>query len=139
MARAVSASGWLARTRSSISVMPSVKRLVSMAAARLTCQAVSRRDWTSWVSLAPLGWYSSKKAWEWRWYAARSSEGRTMVWPVRPWRKALREERCLPASVRGPVDFWALARLIEARSAARALGRSSPLGTTESDILYNLL
>ena len=30
---------------------------------------------------------------------------------VRPWRTALREERCLPASVLGPVLFWALRRL----------------------------
>ena len=29
--------------------------------------------------------------------------------------EALRQERCLPASVRGPVDFWALARFISAR------------------------
>jgi len=42
--------------------------------------------------------------------------GQTMVWPVNPCRRALREERCLPAAVRGPVDFWALARLIAARS-----------------------
>ena len=30
---------------------------------------------------------------------------------VRPWRAALREERCLPASVLGPMLFWALRRL----------------------------
>src|SRR5260370_17835059 len=45
----------------------------------------------------------------------RSSDGRTTVWPVSPWRRALREERCLPASVRGPVDFLAFSRLVSAR------------------------
>src|SRR6266404_2667397 len=45
----------------------------------------------------------------------RSSDGRTTVWPVSPWRRALREERCLPASVRGPVDFRAFSRLVSAR------------------------
>src|SRR5260370_23500777 len=45
----------------------------------------------------------------------RSSDGRTTVWPVSPWRRALREERCLPAWVRGPVEFWALARFVSAR------------------------
>src|SRR5438105_15228289 len=39
-----------------------------------------------------------------------------MVWPVRPWRMPLREERRLPSSVRGPVDFWALSRLMVARA-----------------------
>ena len=34
---------------------------------------------------------------------------------VRPWRKALRDERCLPAAVRGPVECWELARLMAAR------------------------
>src|ERR1700693_126751 len=57
-----------------------------------------------------------------------------MVWPVRTWRHAVRAERCLPATVRGPVDFWAFARLIAARSAAR----SWPLGTIESGIGYLL-
>ncbi len=61
MARAASAWGWLTRMRSSISVMPSEKRLDSTAAARLSCQEVSRRDWTSWVSMAPLGWHSSNE------------------------------------------------------------------------------
>ena len=44
-----------------------------------------------------------------------------MVWPVNPWRRAFIEERCLPWAVRGPVDFWALARLMAARWAARPL------------------
>jgi hypothetical protein len=38
-----------------------------------------------------------------------------MTWPVSPWRRALSEERCLPAGVRGPVECWELARLISAR------------------------
>jgi hypothetical protein len=33
------------------------------------------------------------------------------VWAVRPWERALREERDLPSGVRGPVDWVALARL----------------------------
>ncbi len=57
-----------------------------------------------------------------------------MVWPVNPWRKAFSLERCLPASVRGPVDFWALALL----AAARPLGRSSQLGAFECCISYLL-
>ena len=28
------------------------------------------------------------------------------TWPVSPWRVALSDARCLPSSVRGPVDFW---------------------------------
>jgi len=35
-----------------------------------------------------------------------------MVWPVSPWRRAFNDERCLPASVLGPVECCALARLI---------------------------
>ncbi len=35
-----------------------------------------------------------------------------MVWPVSPWRRALSEERCLPASVLGPVECCAFALLI---------------------------
>ncbi|HWY46319.1 MAG TPA: hypothetical protein VNX70_02985, partial [Bryobacteraceae bacterium] len=61
MARAASASGWLTRRRSSISMRPSEKRLVSTAAARFMRQEVSMRDWTSWVSVASLGRYSAKK------------------------------------------------------------------------------
>jgi hypothetical protein len=34
---------------------------------------------------------------------------------VRPWVRALRAERCLPASDRGPVECWEFARLIAAR------------------------
>jgi hypothetical protein len=34
---------------------------------------------------------------------------------VRPWLRALCEERCFPAAVRGPVDRWAFPRLMEAR------------------------
>src|SRR5580693_7665917 len=36
----------------------------------------------------------------------------TTIWPVRPWRSAFKEERCLPSAVLGPVDSSALARLI---------------------------
>src|SRR5258708_18078678 len=50
----------------------------------------------------------------------RSFDGRRKVWPVSPWRRALREERCLPASVRGPVDFLAFSRLVSARSLEEA-------------------
>src|ERR1035437_2625182 len=49
----------------------------------------------------------------------------TTVWPVSPWRRAFMEERCLPASVWGPVECWELARLISARA-------------NRSDILYSL-
>ena len=35
-----------------------------------------------------------------------------MVWPVGPWRKAFNDERCLPASVLGPVECCAFALLI---------------------------
>jgi hypothetical protein len=38
-----------------------------------------------------------------------------MTWPVSPWRRAFREDRCLPAGVRGPVECWELARLVSAR------------------------
>jgi hypothetical protein len=41
--------------------------------------------------------------------------GRTAVRAVRPWRIAFCDERCLPASVRGPVECWALERLISSR------------------------
>jgi len=37
---------------------------------------------------------------------------------VRPWRRALSEVHCLPASVRGPVECCELARLIAERSMA---------------------
>jgi hypothetical protein len=37
------------------------------------------------------------------------------VLAVPPQRKAFCEERCLPASVRGPVECWELARLVAAR------------------------
>jgi hypothetical protein len=39
----------------------------------------------------------------------------TTIWPVSPWRRALREDRCLPASVLGPVECCELARLISVR------------------------
>lgn len=38
-----------------------------------------------------------------------------MICPVKPWRRALREDRCLPAGVLGPVECWALDLLISAR------------------------
>src|SRR6266849_3465966 len=55
-----------------------------------------------------------------------SSVGRTMVCPVRPWRRALSDDRCLPASVFGPVECCAFARL---RSACKPCTGSS-IGTT---------
>ena len=46
-----------------------------------------------------------------------------MIWPVSPWRKALREERFLPSGVRGPVESCAFSR--QAVSWASVVG--SPL------------
>ena len=68
------------------------------------------------------GWYSSKKARQWASYAAGSSEGRTAEAAVKPWRNAFCDERCLPESVRGPVECRALARLMAARSAGARWG-----------------
>ena len=50
-----------------------------------------------------------------------------MTWPVSPWRRALREERCLPAGVRGPVECCELARLISARGSGVGSGLVVPL------------
>src|SRR6266700_1757973 len=61
----------------------------------------------------------------------RSSDGRTTVWPVSPWRRALREERCLPASVRGPVDLLAFSRLVAAR-----LLEESPFAISEVKVSF---
>src|SRR5947209_3966775 len=44
--------------------------------------------------------------------AWRSSSVRTLTCPVRPWRVALKRERCLPAGVRGPVEWVAFSRLV---------------------------
>ena len=44
-----------------------------------------------------------------------SSVGRTAVRAVRPWLRALSEERCLPDSVRGPAECAELARWTAAR------------------------
>jgi len=41
--------------------------------------------------------------------------GMTMIWPVSPWRRALREDFRFPSTDLGPVEFWALARLMKAR------------------------
>ena len=41
--------------------------------------------------------------------------GQDAVRAVRPWRNAFSEERCLPDSVRGPVECAELARLTAAR------------------------
>ena len=38
-----------------------------------------------------------------------------MTWPVRAWRRAFRDDVCLPASVLGPVDLAAFSRLVWAR------------------------
>jgi len=59
---------------------------------------------------------------------------------------ALSEERCLPASVRGPVECWALARLTAARYAAARIRFSymarsaarSRTGLVGADILFCL-
>src|SRR5258708_843209 len=45
-----------------------------------------------------------------------SSLGRMTVWPVRPWRRAFREERRLPSGVTGPVEWAAFSRLTVARA-----------------------
>jgi hypothetical protein len=52
---------------------------------------------------------------------------------VSPWRSALREERNLPDSVRGPVECWALARLIWARVRGERAG-DDIFGSWYSDI-----
>jgi hypothetical protein len=43
---------------------------------------------------------------------------------VRPWRNALRDERCLPDSVRGPVEWRELARLVATRWASFGLAHN---------------
>ena len=68
------------------------------------------------VSVGVAGWYSSKKLRRCVSYAAWSSEGRTALAAVKPWRSAFSEERCLPESVRGPVECRELARLAAVRS-----------------------
>ena len=83
---------------------------------RLRRQAVSASSWMSWVSVGVAGRYSSKKPRRWASYAARSSEARTAQAAVKPWRSAFNEERCLPESVRGPVECRELARLMAVRS-----------------------
>src|SRR5271170_6454605 len=84
---------------------------------RLRRQEVSASSWMSWVSVGVVGWYSSKKPRRWASNAAWSSEGRTAEAAVKPWRSAFWEERCLPESVRGPVECRELARLMAVRSA----------------------
>ena len=44
----------------------------------------------------------------------------TTIWPVSPWRRALREDFCFPASVLGPVDFCAFSWLMAARAAVES-------------------
>jgi len=61
------------------------------------------------------GWYSSRNCWTWRLKATRSSVGRTGFWAVRPCLIALSFARCLPASLRGPVERCEFARLMAAR------------------------
>ena len=51
--------------------------------------------------------------------------------PVSPWRKALREERCLPASVRGPVEFRAFTRLVSVLGAEGSVMREIVEGKCE--------
>src|SRR5713101_7809372 len=38
-----------------------------------------------------------------------------LIYSQLPWRRAFREQRCLPASVRGPVECLAFSRLVSAR------------------------
>ena len=92
------------------------RRVASRDGMRLMRQAVSASSWVSWVSVGVAGWYSSKKPRQCVSYAARSSEGRTAEAAVKPWRSAFSEERCLPESVRGPVESRELARLMAVRS-----------------------
>src|ERR1700733_8156212 len=82
---------------------------------RLRRQAVSASSWVSWVSVGVAGLYSSRNWGRGRWEASESSVARTWERLVSPWVRAFREERCLPASVRGPVERSALARLAWAR------------------------
>src|SRR3984957_8486695 len=92
-------------------------RLASRSGMRLRRQEVSASSWTSWVSVGVAGRYSSKKPRRWVSKAAWSSEGRTAEAAVRPWRSAFSAERCLPESVRGPVERRELARLMAVRDA----------------------
>src|SRR3984957_18637476 len=68
--------------------------------------------------MALAGLQSARKCWTWRWETPGSSLGRTAARAVRPWRKEFCEERCLPDSVRGPVECAELARLVAARGAS---------------------
>ena len=60
------------------------------------------------------------------WSAFSSSGVSVSTWAVSPWRVALSDARCLPSSVRGPVDFCAFRRL--ARSCASDGARRMEVG-----------
>src|SRR4051794_40471911 len=68
-------------------------------------------SFTSMDSVWVAGWCSSLRfAWRLLKSSCLSSGRRTKA-PVSPWRKLFWEEIALPASVVGPVESWALARL----------------------------
>src|SRR5450432_2194373 len=90
---------------------PSAKRLASWARVRLMAHWFWARVSTRLSSSALAGERESLRDWLKRAKCAASSPGRMMVWAVHPCFNALRDERDLPASVRGPVDLAALARL----------------------------
>ncbi len=67
--------------------------------------------WTSWVWKAPLGFSSSMRDSTREsksvWLSLRCGELMTVSHEFSPCLVALRDERCLPAEVIGPVDCWA--------------------------------
>ena len=84
----------------------------------LAGEAVAVHSESGEGTVGVAGWYSSKKPRRWASNAAWSPVGRTAEAAVKPWRSALSEERCLPDSVRGPVESFAFARLVAARWAS---------------------
>ena len=79
------------------------------------CTACSTRN----CSTSFWGWRSAVQVSTRNWRTLASSPGRTRVLAVMPCFTALNRERFLPSGVRGPVLFWALRRLISARSMRR--------------------
>src|SRR6185312_5428254 len=82
--------------------------------------------WTRCFSCVLPGRYCFSRSPMRAWSAFISSAVRVSTWPVSSWRVALSDARCLPSSVRGPVDFWAFRRL--ARSWASDGGRRIEVG-----------
>src|SRR5579862_667825 len=94
-----------------ISAKARAKMLFSMARARLRRQASSAAAWARWSSISDWGLRLRTKSSQKRSKTSRSVGVRTLIWPVMPWRTALRLERALPCSVLGPVESWQLRRL----------------------------